>query len=248
MDHQDIVTHQKKRMNEDWSKSTTFRPTNELEAFLGDIALDVGYGLVGEDLKGKSVLIVCAGNGYESNYFQKKGAIVTATDISEEALKKIAEFNPAIHIELQNAEALSYEDGSFDYVIVRAGLHHLPRPLIGVYEMLRVSKKGILIMEAQDSIVMRFLRRTGLVLEIEPSGNYVYTFTRREIEKVCSSLFLERPRIRTFFYQYIPFLNNKIYPRLTGRFWFNVCKAVLSVFNAVFGRFGNNLVCYIKKT
>ena len=76
-----------------------------------------------------------------SNYFYSKSAIVTATDLSEVACKKIKERNTNINVKVENAEKLSFKDNSFDYVIVRAWLHHLPRPMIWVYEMLRVAQK-----------------------------------------------------------------------------------------------------------
>ena len=56
--------------------------------------------------------------------------MVTATDLSEVACEKIKERNPNINVQVENAEKLSYVDASFDYVIVRAGLHHLPHPIL----------------------------------------------------------------------------------------------------------------------
>ncbi|MCX7986598.1 MAG: class I SAM-dependent methyltransferase, partial [Bacteroidales bacterium] len=50
----------------------------------------------------------------------------------------------------ENAEQLSVPDNSYDYVSCREALHHFPRPYLALYEMLRVSKKGIIIIEPID--------------------------------------------------------------------------------------------------
>ena len=163
------------------------------------------------------------------------------------ACEKIKERNPNINVQVENAEHLSYKDESFDYVIVRAWLHHLPRPMMWIYEMLRVAKEWILFMEAQDSRIMRFLRKIWWVLTIEPSWNYVYAFTRREIQKLCNSLFLPKPQIKTFFYQYVPFLNNRIHSKLNWKMRLKIYKSILSVLNFLFWHRGNNFICYISK-
>jgi len=132
-------------------------------------------------------------------------------------------------------------------VIVRAGLHHLPYPMIGIYEMLRVAKKWILFMEAQDNFITRGIRKLWLVETIEPSGNYVYTFTRREMEKVCNSLFLPPPKIKTFFFHYIPFLHNKIFGKIHWKIWISITKFLFNIWNVLLWRWGNNFICFIKK-
>ena len=118
---------------------------------------------------------------------------------------------------------------------------------LSIWNVEGCTKKGILIMEAQDSFIMRIFRKLWLVLEIEWSWNYVYTFSRREIQKVCKTLFLPNPKIKTFFYQYIPFLNNKVYPKLNWKFILNIYKFLLIIFNLFFWRGGNNFICYIEK-
>jgi len=41
--------------------------------------------------------------------------------------------NPALRCLVLDAESLSFADQSFDWAIVREGLHHLARPLKGLY-------------------------------------------------------------------------------------------------------------------
>ena len=53
--------------------------------------------------------------------------------------------------ERQDAEALGYEDGSFDWGVVSAGLHHCRSPHAALLELYRVARRGLLALEARDS-------------------------------------------------------------------------------------------------
>jgi hypothetical protein len=120
-------------------------------------------------------------------------------------------------------------------------------PAVGVCEMFRVSRKGILCLEARDSLLMRLAAKTGLSAEHElepaflseeavggyrngPIPNYVYRWTEREFEKtVCSYAPTHR---HSFFYAYgysVPgqrfaMARNPIY-RLLGRSLSSAIKA-----------------------
>jgi len=45
---------------------------------------------------------------------------------------------------------LAFEDDSFDYVIETGVLHHIAEPLVAVREMVRVSKKGVMISDSNN--------------------------------------------------------------------------------------------------
>jgi len=79
-------------------------------------------------------------------------------------------------------------------------LHHFPRPYVALYEMLRVARLGVFLIEpndcwsveahgsssaAQQGALPRLRHNTP---EWEPSGNYVYLLSRREIEKIALGL------------------------------------------------------------
>jgi ubiquinone/menaquinone biosynthesis C-methylase UbiE len=116
-----------------------------------------------------------------------------------------------------DGEQLELPDESFDWVVVHAGLHHFAIPARGVCEMLRVARKGILCIEARDSLLMRFAVKVGITSDYElepvflsegtgggyrngPIPNYVYRWTEREFEKtVCSFAPAHRHK---FFYDY----------------------------------------------
>lgn len=87
-----------------------------------------------------------------------------------------------------DAETLTFPDAAFDWAIARDGLHHLARPLKGLYELERVCREGFVILEGQDSLPVRLLARLGVAENWDPAGGYVYRFQRREMKKIFSSL------------------------------------------------------------
>lgn len=120
--------------------------------------------------------------------------------------------------EYQDAENISHPDGSFDWVIVHAGLHHCASPHRALCEMFRVARKGVLVIESRDSFVVRAAVHFGLTadFETEPallsngkSGgqrnlslpNFVYRWTEREINKTLSSF--DPAHKNTFEYHYM---------------------------------------------
>ena len=106
--------------------------------------------------------------------------------------------------EYQDAEAMTCADDSADWVAVHAGLHHCASPHKALCEMLRVARKGVLVIEARDSLLMRLAQRLGMTprFELEPAlltggkwggyrntklPNYIYRWTEREFEKTVTS-------------------------------------------------------------
>jgi SAM-dependent methyltransferase len=104
----------------------------------------------------------------------------------------------------QDAERLTYEDGSFDFCIVHNGLHHCQSPHRALVEMYRVARKGVLFFEPYDNLVTRLGVRLNVGQEYEHASvffnhnhhggvgdsavpNYIYRWTEREIEKTINS-------------------------------------------------------------
>lgn len=165
-----------------------------LKAYPGAAWLTVGDGRYGSD----------------AHYLASKGADATATDISDALLREGAEMGFISKFSKENAEALSFGDGSFDFVLCKESYHHFPRPMKALYEMLRVSRKGVVLLEPVDHYVFTnffqaFFR--GILLAVnalgifklffgkeikrhtyEDVGNYVYKISEREMEKVALGL------------------------------------------------------------
>jgi len=118
---------------------------------------------------------------------------------ADAALREAASSDPRVRYEKQNAERLCYASGSFDLVFCKESLHHLARPVQGLYEMLRVCRAAALLLEPYDSQLDGLLRRLGLstVYEsnqlgnLELRDNFVYRWNRRELEFILKSLYLE---------------------------------------------------------
>jgi SAM-dependent methyltransferase len=68
---------------------------------------------------------------------------------------------------LQDAEGTSFKDASYDWAMVHAGLHHCYSPHRALLEMLRVTRKGVLVIEARDSALMRAAVKLGLTPDFE---------------------------------------------------------------------------------
>ncbi|MBU0713683.1 MAG: class I SAM-dependent methyltransferase [Bacteroidota bacterium] len=150
--------------------------------------------------------------GSDAHYLQEKGINVIATDISDVLLKVAKERSFINQYQKENAEALSFKDESFDFVLCKESYHHFPRPIIALYEMLRVAQKGIVFIEPGDSYIdsgfmqipLRSIKNTARKIirnrsskhDFESVGNYVYRLSRREIEKIALGINLKTVAFR----------------------------------------------------
>lgn len=161
-----------------------------------------------------SVLVLAGGNFDRQTMLDAKLTNVTISNLEYHAGHD--DYTPYDWKHL-DAESIEEEDNSYDWVMIHAGLHHLAVPASGVGEMLRVARKGILCLEARDSLLMKFAVKIGVTSDYElepaflsggssggyrngPIPNYVYRWTEREFEKVVNTY---APAYRhKFFYGY----------------------------------------------
>lgn len=154
--------------------------------------------------------------GHDANYLLERGVQnVIASDISNEFLAVSKEVGIIEKYSAENAEELSFENNSIDYILCKESYHHFPRPYAALYEMIRVSKKAIVIIEPQDPIlkmpclllINNILEKIkyGLINKIwknrfsyEPVGNFVYKVSEREMEKFAAGLNLPMVAIKSF--------------------------------------------------
>lgn len=104
----------------------------------------------------------------------------------------------------QDAESLTFDDASFDYVVAHAVLHHCHSPHRALIEMYRVARKGVIGIEARDSVLMRLFERFRLTQVYEHTAvfmnasryggvrnsavpNFIFRWTEREVEKTINS-------------------------------------------------------------
>ena len=162
-----------------------------LTRYLRDRRLHLALSLLGApNLRTWSVLIVCGGVGGEGMFFRRAGAPdVTVSDISDEALALCREFDPSLKTKTLDAEALALPDESFDLVVVQDGLHHLPRPVLGLTEMLRVSRRAAIVIEPHRGLVADKLGTTWECTG-ERTVNYVFRWDRSLLEQATRSYLL----------------------------------------------------------
>jgi SAM-dependent methyltransferase len=104
-------------------------------------------------------------------------------------------------------ESLALDDDSFDYIFCKESLHHLSRPYLGIYEMIRCARKGVVLIEpggrsplnpfGKITHAFRYLFNERPIF-FEESGNYVFELKRFEIEQILLSLGIYR-----FSYRYL---------------------------------------------
>jgi ubiquinone/menaquinone biosynthesis C-methylase UbiE len=134
--------------------------------------------------------------GTDANFLLNAGAKkVHCTDRTDTLIKIGSQMGFIQSFSAENAESLSFDDSSFDYVYCKESLHHFPRPYMALYEMFRVARKAVIITEPRDQVIDRApmafivsliraaLRRGGHQHYFEPVGNYVYSISEREIDK-----------------------------------------------------------------
>jgi ubiquinone/menaquinone biosynthesis C-methylase UbiE len=217
-------------------------PRTLIGDFINYYSLKKSISLLPFPLRGKTVLNICCGDGLEAEYLVGLGAKVTVSDISREAMKAAQRRCPEVKGVVADAENLPLKGKSFDLVIVRAGLHHLPDPYRGISEMNRVGKKGFVFIEAQKNFITKILIKLGLAEEYEESGNYVYRFTRKEIHGLMEEFKIKDYKIKTVWCRYVEFLHKKIYPAFDNKIWLAIFKFLFFGFNSLFGRWGNSLI------
>jgi demethylmenaquinone methyltransferase/2-methoxy-6-polyprenyl-1,4-benzoquinol methylase len=91
---------------------------------------------------GEKILDIAAGTGTSSAAFAKKGAEVTALDLSSGMIAVGRERHPEITFVEGDAEHLPFDDDTFDAVSISFGLRNVNDPMAALAEMVRVLKPG----------------------------------------------------------------------------------------------------------
>ncbi len=204
--HADHYAEQDSKLVETWLIEDTVDAWrhNRMYAFLDPLL---------KTYQGASWLTVGDGRyGTDAHYIIGKGGKAHASDISDFCLKEAAEKGFINEWSVENAESLSFDDNSFDFVLCKESYHHFPRPAKALYEMLRVAKKGVILLEPYDrnlttphrfsisdglytlakiakSVLSYFTGKSGYNYgAYEPVGNYIFSISPREMEKVALAL------------------------------------------------------------
>ena len=184
---------------------------------------------------------------------------VIASNIDDSLLKIGKEKGIIDNYSKENAEKLSFNDQDFDYTFCKEAYHHFPRPTIGLYEMLRVSKKAVALIEPNDRTIINTFRgrvfstsmnilrrlRKKSIEEFEPVGNYIYSISPRDIEKIAWALRYPLIAFAKFNDHYSEGLENE--PANSSSKLFNKVKLLINIkdFLSRAGLLQENLICVI---
>jgi len=131
--------------------------------------------------------------------FPFKKIVLSGISSPDEKTKEIARIDKRVSYVKQNMEKLTFPDKSFDLVFIKEAIHHVPRPILAFYELLRVAKKAVIFIEPQESLLGNILDRLNLSSKYEKNqsgnqkfrDNYVYRWRKKEIIKLLNSYYLE---------------------------------------------------------
>lgn len=137
------------------------------------------------------------------------------TDIGENMLRISKEKGYIDAYSIENAERLSFADNSYEIVFCKEAFHHFPRPYLALYEMLRVSKKAVVMIEPAEKLIINAAKSKPYILSaihlvlskilgknyqpyvpainqlshsFEEAGNYLYAVSVRELEKLVHGM------------------------------------------------------------
>jgi glycosyltransferase involved in cell wall biosynthesis/SAM-dependent methyltransferase len=192
----------------------------------------------------ETVLVICCGSGMEAEMVARTGRRVVALDISPAAVararERTARFGFRLDLVVGDAENLPFADGSFDYVFVHDGLHHLSNPYRGVREMLRVARRAAVIAEPADAGLTHISMRLGISGVYEDAGNYVYRLDPARLIREFGDAGARSWRLRRSLIYYQPWTFG-FYRMLEPRPLRAVFRAAFRAANLLVGRWGNSL-------
>ena len=215
----------------------------------------------GDLTRDSTILAICAGEP-ECQVFSELGfanVTISNLDTRQTPGTKFGTFPWAY----QDAENITVSDASFDFVFVSDGLHHCRSPHRALLEMFRVARKGILVFESRDGLLLRQAEAMGMVETYELTAvaandftyggvnntdipNFVYRWTEREFEKAIKSFApANRHEFRYFYSLEFPYERVRAYKSVAKRAMFTVAAGLCRVFGALFPRQGNSfaMVC-----
>lgn len=185
--------------NESWDAWRHFRMYADLRPLL--------------DTEPKASWLTIGDTGADAAYIRGSchGRVV-ASSITRTQLDMIADkgFLKGIEIAEVNAEETKLPDRSFDYVYCKEAYHHFARPAMGFYEMIRISRKAIILCEPLDPFPSRILDELRLAAkyllrgqgrreaEFEEAGNFVFRLSVQEIRKMATAYGCRRVYWRYF--------------------------------------------------
>ena len=141
--------------------------------------------------------------GGEAFFLKSHGAAnVTATNITAEKLLYLKRqgLMDGISVEQLNAENINKPDDSFDIVVCKESYHHFPRPPVAFYELMRVARIAVALIEPVERSSFRLLdfvkylakvvlrSKSEAALQFEVSGNFLFRLSVPELKKMSTAM------------------------------------------------------------
>lgn len=241
--------HYRRSTPEDWA---FHRTSDEFTRYLRDrrlrLAIRTFLDLVGKDSAEMDALVVCGAPGGEGIALADLGfRSVTVSDFAAEGLQFCQLLDGRLKTKVLDAENLDVPPEAFDLVLVQDGLHHLPRPVLGLTEMLRVARRGVVVIEPHAGIVAKLLGTRWE--DTEGEINFVFRWNKWLIREVCLSYLLKRVvriEVKRLWDHHVilGMIGRKI-----GRGWWALCivKSIYAVLDALVPWMGNMMIAVIIK-
>ncbi len=154
---------------------------------------------------------------------------MTLSNLDEE-MGKFDRPESDVKIVTADVEDMPLADGSYDLVLAHAVLHHCRSPHRALLEMLRVSRKHVILLEPNDSLAMRTFVRLRFSFPYEVSAVVGNGFTLGGVQNSCVPNYIFRWSPRDLYQTTASFLAESEFSLYMRRYWdFNVRKRDLEL-------------------
>lgn len=146
--------------------------------------------------------------GCDAHFLKSRNISAVASNITDNRLRIAKDRGLIDDYRVENAEQLSLPDESFDFVMCKSSYHHFPRPPVAFYEMLRVARQAVVLIEPQESgfrplsflkNLVKRLVRGGKSPMFEPvAANFIFRINIREMRKMLTAMNHEALATRRF--------------------------------------------------
>jgi hypothetical protein len=155
------------------------------------VMLDECYDML-KSIKLESCLSIGDSRARDAAYAKSKfNCYATASDLNTSKLYDAVQDGFVDSVLDIDVESIPFGDSSVDLVVAKESYHHWPRPFLGLYEMVRVAKKAVALIEPSDCIMSSptpYVEQGQYEDSYEEVGNYKYQLSLREILKASWSM------------------------------------------------------------
>jgi ubiquinone/menaquinone biosynthesis C-methylase UbiE len=138
------ISEQQSEAFKDFERTGWSKQAEHYDSLVGQMTRQAVDGLLSavNARSGAKLLDVASGPGYVAAEATRRGLEAIGADIAEHMADEARRRFPETKFDIEDAEDLSYEDGSFDAVTCAFGMLHFPRPGKAVAEAYRVLRRG----------------------------------------------------------------------------------------------------------